>query len=194
MKNVSKLSLVLPCLLLVSCFSPKTYTDTSKYPEYLKSAIENSDFHSKLYIFPQDISQEEIKTVTYQARDDLFAGSYFFYLVAQYNQERFLEEISRLDSVKAVFKDGTIKPILKYEEQELYLTIDKDNRCEYVKYNEETYEIAYVSNQLFEWYKVDISNEYLQDDVTIPQELDDGDNTYNMYYSYKDDVGYYVDD
>ena len=194
MKNVSKLLLVLPCLLLTSCLSSRTYNDPQKYSEYLKSAIENSDFHSELYIFPKDISQEEIKTVAYQTREDLFAGSYFFYLVAQYNQERFLNEINRLDSVKAVFKDGANKPILKYDEQALYLTIDKDNRCEYVKYNKETYEIAYVSNQLYEWYKVNISNDHLQDDVVIPQELDDGGNTYNMYYSYDGDVGYYVSD
>ena len=194
MKNVIKLSLMIPMLLLTGCTSTKTYDNPQEYLEYLKTAVENSDFHSELYIFPQDIGQSEIKSVTYQTRESLFAGSYFLYLVAQYNQARFQAEISRLDNVKALFKDGTIKPILKYEEQTIYLTIDKDNRCEYVKYNEETYEIAYVSNQLFEWYNVTISNEHLQDDVAIPQELDDGDNTYNMYYLYEGGVGHYVND
>ena len=84
MKNVIKLSLMIPMLLLTGCTSTKTYDNPQEYLEYLKTAVENSDFHSELYIFPQEIEQEEIQTLTYETRDSLFNGSYFFYLVAQY--------------------------------------------------------------------------------------------------------------
>ena len=194
MKNAIKLSLIIPTLLLTGCLSSKTNNDPQNYSEYLKIAVGNSDFHSELYIFPQDITEEEIKTFAYQTMDVLFTGSYFFYVVAQYDQTIFEAEINRLDDIKATFKNGKVKSILKYEEQSLYLTLNKDNRYEYVKYSKDTFEIAYVSNQLYKWNEVDINDNHLLGEVVIPQELDDGNNSYNMYYSYEGDIGYYVND
>ena len=194
MKNAIKLSLIIPTLLLTGCLSSKTNNDPQNYSEYLKIAVGNSDFHSELYIFPQDITEEEIKTFAYQTMDGLFTGSYFLYVVAQYDQTIFEAEINRLDDIKATFKNGKVKSILKYEEQSLYLTLNKDNRYEYVKYSKDTFEIAYVSNQLYKWNEVDINDNHLLGEVVIPQELDDGNNSYNMYYSYEGDIGYYVND
>lgn len=193
MKNFAKVVLVLPSLLLVGCFSSNINQDKDKYSEYLKTAIDNSDFHSELYIFPQEIEQEDIKAVTYQTRDSLLNGSYFFCLEVQYNQTKFSEEINRLNSVKATFKNGKSKAILKYKEQSLYLTISRDNCYEYVKYNETTCEITYISNQLYEWNEIEISDNYQMGEVIIPEEIDDG-NSYNLYYLYEGDVGYYVND
>ncbi len=195
MKKLSCLSLLLTPLVLSGCLShPQTHKDPSEYFSCLETAINNSDFHSQLYIFPKDIKEESISNFAYQTRDGLFSGNYFFYLVVNYNQTEFEQELSRLDSVKASFKNGKEKSVLKYKEHSLYLTINRNERCEYVKYNEEKLEIAYVSNQIFSWDKVDISNDHLLDDVTIPSELDDGDNSYNMYYFYEGDVGWYVTD
>ena len=194
MKSSAKVLLALPSLLLTGCFSSNIHQDKEKYSEYLKTAIEYNDFHSELYIFPQEIEQEEIKTLTYETRDSLFNGSYFFYLVAQYDQTKFSAEINRLDNIKSTFKNGKTKSILKYEEQSLYLTINRDHRYEYVKYNETTFEIAYISNQLYEWNDIEISDNYQMGEVIIPEEIDDGGNSYNLYYSYEGDVGLYVKD
>ena len=194
MREFIKVVLLFSSLLLAGCFSSKIGQDIEKYSEYLNTAIDNNDFHSELYIFPKDVEQDEIKSVNYQTRNSLFNGSYFFSLVTQYNQERFDAEINRLDNVKATFKNSKTKTILKYEEESFYLTINRDNRYEYVKYNVTTLEIAYISNQLYEWNEVNINAYLLLGEVTIPQELDDGSNTYNMYYSYEGDVGYYVND
>lgn len=194
MKNFTKVVLALPSLLLVGCFSSNINQDKDKYSEYLKTAIDNSDFHSELYIFPQEIEQEDIKEVTYQTRDSLFNGSYFFCLEVQYNQTKFSAEINRLDNIKSTFTNGKTKSILKYEEQSLYLTINRDHRYEYAKYNETTFEIAYISNQLYEWNEIEISDNYKMGEVIIPEEIDDGGNSYNLYYSYEGDVGIYVKD
>ena len=182
-------------LLLTSClFDAQTCTNKKDYKKCVNEALNDGDFHTQLYILPNEITQDEIINFTYKARGGLFTGSYFFYLVAQYDEVKYTAEIARLDTVKAVFKDKGEKPLLKYDDQSLYLAIDKDNRCEYVRYNRNKKQIAYVSNQLYEWDKVDISNDHLQGEVVIPQELDDGNNSYNMYYFYEGDVGYYVTD
>lgn len=197
MKNKSILLIVLLPLSLTSCIfgGVKTYTDKNDYYKCLESAINEADYHSELYIFPHEIKLESITNFVYKEKEDLFIGSYFFYLVASYNEEEFNNELNRLDNVKATFsKTNEVKPLLKYEENSLYVAICSDDRNEYVKYNKSTHEIAYVSNQMFEWDKLEYSNDHLIDDITIPSEHDDGNNTYNMYYSYQGDTGWYVKD
>ena len=61
-----------------------------------------------------------------------------------------------------------------------------------MKYNSEKLEIAYVSNQLFSWNETGIKKEYLYKDIKVPAELDEGDNSYNMYYYRVGDIGYYI--
>ena len=73
------------------------------------------------------------------------------------------------------------------------MTINKSGRYEYVKYNAETLEIAYVSNQLFAWEESGIKKDHKLEDITIPSEIADGNNEYNMYYYYQEDIGYYAD-
>ena len=114
----------------------------------------------------------------------------------KYDQNQFNAELERLDAIKAdieipnnVFKT---KNIIKDTDTSQYVTITQNSRYEYVKYNAETLEIAYVSNQLFTWRETGIKNEYLYKDIKIPTELDNGDNSYNMYYYRVDDIGYYV--
>ena len=84
------------------------------------------------------------------------------------------------------------KCIIKDTKTSQYLTINKNSRYEYAKYNAETYEIAYVSNQLFSWAESGISIEHKLEDIEIPSEIADGKNSYNMYYYYEADIGYYV--
>lgn len=187
--------MMIPFLTLSGC-ATKANNDISQYETLLKQSIDNSDFHSELYVFPSEINTENAIAFSYKTREDLFTGSYLLYLVMKYDQNQFSAELERLDAIKAdieipnnVFKT---KNIIKDTNTSQYLTITQNSRYEYVKYNSETLEIAYVSNQLFTWKETGIKNEYLYKDIKVPTELDDGDNSYNMYYYRVDDIGYYV--
>lgn len=187
--------MMIPFLTLGGC-ATKANNDVNQYDTLLKQSINNSDFHSELYVFPSEINTENAIAFSYKTREDLFTGSYLLYLVMKYDQNQFNAELERLDAIKAdieipnnVFKT---KNIIKDTDTSQYVTITQNSRYEYVKYNSETLEIAYVSNQLFTWRETGIKNEYLYKDIKIPTELDDGDNSYNMYYYRVDDIGYYV--
>lgn len=187
--------MMIPFLTLGGC-ATKANNDVNQYDTLLKQSINNSDFHSELYVFPSEINTENAIAFSYKTREDLFTGSYLLYLVMKYDQSQFNAELERLDAIKAdieipnnVFKT---KNIIKDTDTSQYVTITQNSRYEYVKYNSETLEIAYVSNQLFTWRETGIKNEYLYKDIKIPTELDDGDNSYNMYYYRVDDIGYYV--
>ena len=187
--------MMIPFLALEGC-ATKANNNVNQYETLLKQSINNSDFHSELYIFPSEINTENAVAFSYKTREDLFTGSYLLYLVMKYDQNQFNAELERLDAIKAaieipnnVFKT---KSIIKDTDTSQYVTITQNSRYEYVKYNSETLEIAYVSNQLFTWKETGIKNEYLYKDIKIPTELDDGDNSYNMYYYRVDDIGYYV--
>ena len=181
--------------LLTGCAKTTTNNNPSDYQSCYNSLLNNSDFHSELYIFPKDIKQKEIISFSYRARDDLFTGSYLLYLVMKYNQDEFNNELNRLNDVKATFsRVNLVKPIIKDEEHSLYLSIYKDNRFEYAIYDNNELEIVYVSNQLFDWKETGIDGKYQIDKVNIPSSLDDGNNTYNMYYAYDNTGGLYVKD
>ena len=187
--------MMIPFLTLGGC-ATKANNNVNQYETLLKQSINNSDFHSELYIFPNKINTENAIAFSYKTREDLFTGSYLLYLVMKYDQNQFNAELERLDTIKAdieipnnVFKT---KNIIKDTDASQYVAITQNSRYEYVKYNSETLEIAYVSNQLFTWKETGIKNEYLYKDIKIPTELDDGDNSYNMYYYRVDDIGYYV--
>jgi hypothetical protein len=72
--------------------------------------------------------------------------------------------------------------------------VKQNARFEYAMYNKTTFEIAYISNQIFEWKDTPVETQYVIPEVTIPDELDDGKNMYNMYYWYDGDAGIYVND
>ena len=187
--------ITVPFLTLGGC-ATKANNNPEQYESLLKQAIDNSDFHSELYVFPTKINTSDVVDFSYKSREDLFTGSYLFYVVMKYDQNQFDAELARLDIVKAdieipnnVYKT---KNIIKDTDSSEYVTICKDARYEYVKYNSEKLEIAYVSNQLFSWNETGIKKEYLYKDIKVPAELDEGDNSYNMYYYRVGDIGYYV--
>lgn len=198
MKKPIIVSLMLIPLVALSGCATKTNEDVNQYKILRNEAIENFDFHSELYVFPTEVNVANVVTFSYKTREDLFNGSYLFYLVMKYNQSQFDAELKRLDAVQADYeiREGVFrtKPIIKDDKNSQYVTISKDARYEYVKYNQESLEIAYVSNQLFSWRETGIKEEYIFDGITVPIELDDGGNSYNMYYYYEGDIGYYVAD
>lgn len=193
--------LLIPSLLCSCGFNSNSNVRT--YNDVLKDAKENPDFHTQLYVFPENTNIGTPTNFAYKSMADLMNGSYFFYLVMNYDEENFNNELTRLDSIKGHFPNGETKSIIHYEDESIYLTINRDSRYEYVKYNKEKLEIAYVSNQLFSWVTARVEPKHSLPNISIPSELDDGDNSYNMYYFYSDEpdgmggtihIGMYVDD
>jgi len=188
-----RILLVFPASFCVSC-NQTMKTDTEEYVDILKECIADQDFHSQLYIFPKSIEGLEIQKFVFSNTTDLFNGSWLMYLSLKWDKDGFNNELERLNDIKAEYKTGDVKPIIKFEEESIYLTIKRDNRYEYVLYNKETFEVTYASNQLYEWKKTPVLEEHILPELDIPKELDDGNNTYNMYYRYEGDVGWEVTD
>ena len=180
-------------IILCSCKVDKR-TNAEQYLDQINECRNNKDFHTQLFIFPDELKGEIVKYF-YMEESDLFTGSYFYYVVLRYDDETYNSEINRIGNVKAEFtKFNKVKPILSYPEQNAFLSISKDNRYEYVLYNAESKEIAYISNQLFTWDRAQVSPEHSMPSFVIPSEYDDGGNTYNMYYHYVDNVGWEITD
>lgn len=184
---------VLPFILCAGC-TKSTKTNAEEYLEILQEAKGESDFHTELYIFPESIEGLEIKVFYYAHMTDLFTGSFLMYIVLGYEEEGFNKELERISSVEAVFSEDKIKKPIHYPDERMYLIVKQNARFEYAMYNETTFEIAYISNQIFEWKDTPVETQYVIPEVTIPDELDDGKNMYNMYYWYDGDVGIYVND
>lgn len=188
--------MMIPLLTLSGCVI-KTNNNFEKYEEIYNQMLENQDFHTELYIFPKTIDTKQVANFSSKSRDDLFTGSYLFYLAMKYDQKQFDAELERLSTVKAEIEipNNVIKTkcIIHDAQTSQYVTINKSGRYEYVKYNAETLEIAYVSNQLFAWEESGIKKDHKFEDISIPASIADGNNEYNMYYYYEADIGYYVD-
>lgn len=188
---------ILPTLLCTACATTKS-SDITRYNELLDSCRDSSDFHTELYIFPESLDIGTPVDFFYKTTKDLFTGSFLFYLVMDFDETKFNAELNRISQIEACYNEGTVKRIIPYESESIYLTINKDNRYEYVKYNEKTMQIAYISNQLYSWNDTKVAQEYYLPELTIPEEIDDGDNSYNLYYRYVNEgnitVGYYIKD
>ena len=188
--------MMIPLLTLTGCVI-KSNDNVEKYERIYNEMLNNQDFHTELYIFPTKIDTKQVTGFSSKSRDDLFTGSYLLYLSMQYDQSQFDAELERLDAVKAEIEipNNVIKTkyIIHDAQTSQYVTINKNGRYEYVKYNAETLEIAYVSNQLFSWEESGIKKDHKFEDISIPASIADGNNEYNMYYYYEADIGYYVD-
>ena len=195
--NKLRILRILPVFPMIFCAGCDTHTKSNveDYFEILGEARKNSDFHTQLYLFPETIEGAEIVKFLYQETSDLFTGSYFFYLALTYNEADFNAEVQRMSQVKATFKNGVVKNVIAYPEQSAFLTIDKNGRYEYSLYNKETLEIAYLSNQLYDWKQLTVLEErHKMPDFAIPEAVDDGEHTYNMYYCYQGGIGYEITD
>lgn len=196
MNKITRKLCILPSFFAIFCVScsTTTKTDCQSYNEILWDCIKDKDFHSQLYIFPQSIEGLEVTKFYFSNTTDLFNGSWLMYLGLKWSEGGFKTELSRLDNVKAVYITGNEKPILKYEDKSLYVTVCRDNRYEYVLYDSNNFEIVYISNQLYQWKDTPVESKHIIPKITIPKELDDGNNSYNIYYRYEGDVGWEVVD
>ena len=188
-----KLLLIVPILFCSGC-EKDTRTNAEQYVDLLQESRSEADFHTELYIFPETIENLEIKAFYYAHMEDLFTGSFLLYIVLEYDENTYAPEIERIANVEAKFKEGKTKSIISYPEQNLFLTIKQNGRYEYVIYNDSTYEIAYISNQLFDWGDTPVAEQYVIPNLSIPAGLDDGENMYNLYYWYEGGVGFYVNE
>ena len=191
MKNLLKLFLFVPAICLISC-QTKTASDISQYQKLLKDLRDNSDAHSELYIFPDEINTDNNIDFRYKYTEDLFNGSYLFYLVQEYSEDEFNQELDRLSKIQSHFNNGLTKSIIHDEEKAAFISIYRNNNYEYAYYFKDSLKIAYTFNQLYPWSSININ--YPLASANIPNDIDDGNNSYNMYYFYTSDVGYYVED
>ena len=191
MKNKFWPILLVAPFALTGCKTIKI-NDLNRYNELLKKCRDESDFHSELYIFPEKIDKKRIKSFRYQWTEDLFTGSFLFHLVYQWGDD-YQNEIDRISKVKAVFKNRGEKSILHYEKQKMYVTIYNEDGCryEFAKYDPSKKIITYTSNQIYSWKDIGLDE---PQKITIPKELLDWNEFYNMYYFYEGDIGYYVED
>lgn len=129
MKNKLLTIVLVAPFALTGCKTIKL-DDVLKYEETLQKCRDENDFHTELYIFPENIQKNRIKKFRYQWTEGLFAGSFLFYLVYEWGDD-YDEEINRISQVKAVFKDRGEKTVLHYEKEKMFVTIYNEDGCRY---------------------------------------------------------------
>ena len=207
--RVKNIIVIAACLILgvvfvvasfmVLNFKKEDHTNIEEYSSNLTKLIESQDVRSGLKIFPTEVNKDKVKEFKYYSADDLFVGSYLYYLVVDYDKDEFNAEVERIKSVNQPFRD-IVKNIFfaktgfKYP---AYITIwDGNGTYEYALVDEENTKIAYVLNQLFDWKDTDIAEEYLPKDYSVPStSKDTGKDGYSMYYVYDEfGTGYRFDE
>ena len=207
--RVKNIIVIAACLILgvvfvvasfmVLNFKKEDHTNIEEYSSNLTKLIESQDVRSGLKIFPTEVNKDKVKEFKYYSEDDLFVGSYLYYLVVDYDKDEFNAEVERIKSVNQPFRD-IVKNIFfaktgfKYP---AYITIwDGNGTYEYALVDEENTTIAYVLNQLFDWKDTDIAEEYLPKDYSVPStSKDTGKDGYSMYYVYDEfGTGYRFDE
>ena len=207
--RVKNIIVIAACLILgvvfvvasfmVLNFKKEDHTNIEEYSSNLTKLIESQDVRSGLKIFPTEVNKDKVKEFKYYSEDDLFVGSYLYYLVVDYDKDEFNAEVERIKSVNQPFRD-IVKNIFfaktgfKYP---AYITIwDGNGTYEYALVDEENTTIAYVLNQLFDWKYTDIAEEYLPKDYSVPStSKDTGKDGYSMYYVYDEfGTGYRFDE
>ena len=207
--RVKNIIVIAACLILgvvfvvasfmVLNFKKEDHTNIEEYSSNLTKLIESQDVRSGLKIFPTEVNKDKVKEFKYYSEDDLFVGSYLYYLVVDYDKDEFNVEVERIKSVNQPFRD-IVKNIFfaktgfKYP---AYITIwDGNGTYEYALVDEENTTIAYVLNQLFDWKDTDIAEEYLPKDYSVPStSKDTGKDGYSMYYVYDEfGTGYTFDE
>ena len=207
--RVKNIIVIAACLILgvvfvvasfmVLNFKKEDHTNIEEYSSNLTKLIESQDVRSGLKIFPTEVNKDKVKEFKYYSADDLFVGSYLYYLVVDYDKDEFNAEVERIKSVNQPFRD-IVKNIFfaktgfKYP---AYITIwDGNGTYEYALVDEENTTIAYVLNQLFDWKDTDIAEEYLPKDYSVPStSKDTGKDGYSMYYVYDEfGTGYRFDE
>jgi hypothetical protein len=194
-KIIKMLLIIIVCSLIVGLlifFLSRTKiikeNNIDNYLEYLNDLQLNKDVHSKLYIFPSKINKEKTELFEYLRKESLFDGSYLFYIIINYDENEYNEEINRIKEVKKIFKYGEKYPIyVEGDKYPAYITIsDGYDTYEYALLDEENNKIIYVFRQLY-YYDSKLKNEYYFEYKVPKNQRDIKRPGYNMYYYYDSD-------
>ena len=92
--RVKNIIVIAACLILgvvfvvasfmVLNFKKEDHTNIEEYSSNLTKLIESQDVRSGLKIFPTEVNKDKVKEFKYYSEDDLFVGSYLYYLVVDY--------------------------------------------------------------------------------------------------------------
>lgn len=166
----------------------KVHTDKENYFLYLNELQKKDDVHSGLFIFPNNINQNDIVDFKYFFQDGIFDGSYLFYVVVKYDKYSLNNEEDRLRNIKVNF-EKTEKKIL-YEENDFdypaYVSIsDGFSTFEYALIDKKNNQIIYIFDQLFFFDELGINDEYSPNGYIVSIDKRDYKSLgYNMYYLY----------
>ena len=162
----------------------KTYEDESNYELYLSDLIQNNDVHSLLYLFPSTLKNGRVTEFKYMEQDGLFDGSYYYYLVMNYDGDNYDKEYKRISSLELNYGSTKKTPIKDYIKYDTFITIyDNYNTFEYALFDKENNRIIYIFNQLFNWNEIGLENKYTLTEYNIDIK-DTKQLGYNMYYLY----------
>lgn len=162
----------------------KTYEDESNYEVYLSDLIQNNDVHSLLYIFPSTLKNGQVTEFKYMEQDGLFDGSYYYYLVMNYDEDNYDKEYKRISNLELNYGSTKKTPIKDYIKYDTFITIYNNyNTYEYALFDKENNRIIYIFNQLFNWNEIGLENKYTLTEYNIDIK-DTKQLGYNMYYLY----------
>ena len=165
-----------------SLINREEYTDINNYESYLSLLKNSSDVQSGLFIFPSSVDVENVIEFKYVKEDGFFDGSYIFYLVCNYDDISYKNEIDRIKNIFINYGNLIKTPL--YLNDNIYITIsDVYGTYEYVIFDDSNNKVAYIFNQLLDF--DDISDEYILKNYKVSKDKRDSNRPgYNMYYNY----------
>lgn len=177
--------IIMVLLIITGCgINYKEYNDIDNYSNYLINLRDNTDAHSYLSIFPNEIINNNVEEFIYLSEDGLFDGDYLFYLVVSYDKDSYYNEINRISNITINYKNLEKKILFSKDgfSYPAYISIfDNNGSFEYALVDEENYRIVYIFNQFFMWDKIEINKNYEPIDYDVPIK-DIKREGYNMYY------------
>ena len=190
MNNKMRISLIAVFMILAAFIAlphllfkaPEIEADINKYNEILDKLKHTEDVNSGLYIFPE--YNYYITDLKYEAKDGFLDGSYYLFVVAEYNETSWIDEITRIKNISVEYEDTSKSLLFAELRYDTYIAIyDGYGTYEYILVDKENKKIAYVFNQSFGWNVIDIKPEYKLSNYSVPQDKRDPKNKgYNMYY------------
>lgn len=171
--------------LLRTFYKGKGYytTDVTEYGEF-----EGFRGYSKLYIFPEQISENvKVEKYLYKYDDTLFDATCQIYLECVYNDEGYEKELKRLSNIKEEYR-GEVQRV-SYEEEAFrypaFVTINADNHCYEYALILDGNKIVYIFLQFTNMEAVEFPLDYLP----YNYEMEDNCEGESIYIFY-DNAGY----
>ena len=195
MNNKMRISLIAVFLLMVAFIAlphilfeaPKIDVDINNYNELINKLRSEEDVNSGLYIFPDN--NDNITELKFESKDGLFDESYYFLVIAEYDDDDFEKEIKRINNISVEYEDNKKTLLFAQLKYDTYIAIyDGYGTYEYTLVDKNNKKMIYVFNQSFGWNVLDIKSDYKISNYSVPQDKRDPKNKgYNMYYNVSSD-------